>query len=234
MRIHNTKVNCLNKKIIGYYTQGRKFTLFISLIFYLVISVSIPVLSQVTNDSKNKPDQNNHSAIPESALLLSKYIQYPSVSGSEKDAAEFLVQQCKDKGLYVKIFSDKQGGYNFAASLYPLDLGLPNIIFLNHMDVVPTGDLSDWDFKPFSGKIEKGMIYGRGSIDMKGMAIMQLEAIAKFKAAHSDEQEHFNVTLLCVSGEEDFGPMGAGWVVNNFLDVLNPVAVYGEGGSGVY
>lgn len=172
--------------------------------------------------------------VPESALELSRYIQYPSVSGNEKDAATFLLDLCREKGLFIKIFSDQQGKFNFAASLYPLDMGLPNVIFLNHIDVVPAGDLNDWDFKPFSGKIGNGMIFGRGAIDMKGMAIMQLEAIAKFRKEHKNDLQQFNVTMLCVSGEEDFGPMGAGWVVNNFLDELNPLAVYGEGGAGIY
>lgn len=203
------------------------------LLIYLTVTVlpGCPAFSQLYKPILH--DSVNEKSIPESALELSKYIQFASVSGNELDAGKYLLALCKSKGLNIREFSNKQGRFNFAASLYPLDLGLPNIIFLNHIDVVPAGDLNDWDFKPFSGKIENGMIFGRGAIDMKGMAVMQLEAIARFKANFQNVQQPFNVTILCVSGEEDFGPMGAGWVVNNFLDDLNPVVVYGEGGAGV-
>ena len=199
--------------------------------FLFVVICNTPVYSQVYKP--NLQDSVNEKTIPESALMLSHYIQIPSVSGNELEAGQYLLDLCKSKGLYIQVFSDQQGRFNFAASLYPLDLGLPNIVFLNHIDVVPAGDLGDWDFKPFSGKIEGGMIFGRGTIDMKGMAIMQLEAIARFRKNFKDTQQPFNATILSVSGEEDFGPMGAGWVVNNYLDQLNPVAVYGEGGAGV-
>ena len=175
-----------------------------------------------------------HTPIPECIELLSKYIQIPSITGDEGDAGKFLMEQCLKKGLHVRIFSDQKNQYNFAASLYPLESGLPNIIFLNHIDVVPTGPIEDWKYEPFSGRVDSQMVYGRGTIDMKGMAIMQLEAISEFKQHHEGESLQFNVTLLSVSGEEEFGTKGAGWVVSNFLKELNPVAVFNEGGSGVY
>ena len=144
-----------------------------SLTFVIAFGFIGMAVAQLNSDSPSAPLIKTELSVPESASLLSRYIQYPSVSGNEKEAAEYLLSVCREKGFSIRLFSDKNGGYNFAASLYPLDLGLPNVIFLNHIDVVPPGDLSDWDFKPFSGKIEKGMIFGRGAIDMKGMAIMQ-------------------------------------------------------------
>ncbi|MCF6436748.1 succinyl-diaminopimelate desuccinylase [Pseudoalteromonas sp. MMG022] len=44
----------------------------------------------------------------------------------------------------------------------------PNIAFCGHTDVVPAGDSNKWDFPPFSGHIEQGVLYGRGIADMKG------------------------------------------------------------------
>lgn len=43
------------------------------------------------------------------------------------------------------------------------------ILFNSHYDVVPAGDTSLWQHKPFGAEIQNGRIYGRGSIDMKGM-----------------------------------------------------------------
>ncbi|MFZ2906077.1 MAG: M20/M25/M40 family metallo-hydrolase, partial [Cyclobacteriaceae bacterium] len=168
---------------------------------------------------------------PESVHLLSQYIQHPSVSGHEKKAGEFFARICKEKGLFVELFNENGGGYNFTASLYPLQDEKPNIIFLNHIDVVPAPPDSSWKFDPFAGTIQDGIVWGRGAIDMKGMAVMQLLAIDEFKKSNQDELP-FNITLLCVSREEtDNG--GAKSVIDGFLDLLNPIVVFGEGGAGI-
>ncbi len=42
------------------------------------------------------------------------------------------------------------------------------IAFDGHVDTVDIGDRSLWDREPFSGDIEDGILYGRGTSDMKG------------------------------------------------------------------
>jgi acetylornithine deacetylase/succinyl-diaminopimelate desuccinylase-like protein len=171
-------------------------------------------------------------SIPHSARLLSEYIQYSSVTGFERQAGLFFANVCREKGLIVKVLTDKEDSFNFAASLYPLELMKPNIIFLNHIDVVPAYNEVDFTFPPFSGEIHDGMVWGRGAIDNKGMAVMQLIAIEHFVRDSFVGELPFNVTLLCVSGEETGGHNGAMIVAENFLELLNPVVVYGEGGMG--
>ncbi|MCX8116585.1 MAG: YgeY family selenium metabolism-linked hydrolase [Desulfobacterota bacterium] len=39
-----------------------------------------------------------------------------------------------------------------------------------HMDTVDAGNVENWDFDPFSGKIEGGFVCGRGTVDQKGGA----------------------------------------------------------------
>lgn len=169
--------------------------------------------------------------IPE--LLLSKYIRYESVTGFEKEAGEFLAGVSESLGLYVRVFTDEIDSYNFAASLYPLNMLKPNIIFLNHIDVVPAGDIFAWTHPPFSGAIADGEVWGRGSIDNKGMGVMQLIAIAHFVELSKTHDLPYNVTLLSVSNEETGGLLGASVIVEQFLDELNPAVVFGEGGVGV-
>lgn len=175
----------------------------------------------------------SYSQNPEYAILLSKYITFESTEKNEKEAGLFLLNECKRKGLVIEVLSAEDTAFNFVASLYPLDLNKPNLIFLNHIDVVPPGDTSLWKFPPFCGKIKDSIIYGRGAIDNKGMAVAALLAISSFSDLARDKNLPFNVSLLSVSGEETGGVRGARWIAETQLEKLNPFIILGEGGSGV-
>lgn len=173
--------------------------------------------------------------VPEAASLLGEYIRFASVTGSEKEAGRFLASLCREKGLHVKVFTDREGAFNFAASLYPLESGRPNIVLLNHIDVVSAaaGEAGRWRHPPFSGAVADGHVWGRGAIDNKGMAIMQLLAVAGLTAEASARDLPYNVTMLSVSSEETGGEAGARLIAARHLDTLHPVVVVGEGGAGV-
>lgn len=167
------------------------------------------------------------------AELLSAYVQIPSVSGEEEEAGEFFSRVCRDHGLHVHVFTDEPDSYNFAASLYPLDQRKPNIVFLTHIDVVPPGEPEGWTYPPFSGKIADGKVWGRGAIDNKAMGVMQFFAIKQFVELAASEDLPYNISMLAVSGEETGGDKGARIIASQYLEELNPVAVYGEGGAGL-
>lgn len=160
---------------------------------------------------------------------LSKYIQFASVTGNEKEAGEWLKNLCIKNGLNVKLMGDTNSNYNIAASLYPLSSGLPNIILLNHIDVVPSGDLSKWTQPPFSGLITDTEIWGRGAFDNKGNGIMHLFSLIEIMRKYKGKKMPYNVTFLAVSCEETQCTGGAEYVVNNYFDELNPIVVLGEG-----
>ncbi len=202
--------------------------------FKVRLFVLIFLLSAVYSQARALPQVAEEDAlISEAALLLSRYVQIPSVSGEEKQAGEFFANFCREKGLHVHVFTDADDSYNFAASLYPLESGKPNIVLLNHIDVVPTGEEEGWLHPPFSGHIADGYVWGRGSIDNKAMGVMQLMALIEFMERAAREDLPYNVSLLAVSGEETGGDTGARIIANEFLDVLNPMVVYGEGGAGL-
>lgn len=169
----------------------------------------------------------------EASQILSDFIKIPSISGNEKKAAKFLEKICKDKGLSIRVFSKTDSTYSFAASLYPLTDNKQNIIFLNHLDVVSVDDKNDWLYPPYSGKIVDDTLWGRGALDMKGIAVMQLMAILKFKEDPAYKNFKYNITLLCLSGEESGGKNGAKIVCDNYLNDLKPLVVFGEGGAGL-
>jgi len=161
--------------------------------------------------------------------VLQQYIQIPSISGSEKEAGEFLKKVCENNDLHIAEFGLEDGQYNFAASVFPLTSNKPNIIFLNHIDVVPESIGNEHE--AYSGEIKDGIIYGRGSIDNKGAAMMQLYGILKFMDENDLEDSEFNITFLAVSCEETQCSGGISYVIQHHYEELNAAVVLGEGPS---
>lgn len=178
-------------------------------------------------------DTPAHDSVESISKLLAEYVKYPSITGNENVAGEYLVNLCRERGLDIRIFSESKDSYNFAASLYPLESAKPNIIFLNHMDVVKVGDPEGWKYPPFSGAIVEDTVWGRGTIDMKGVAVMQLTAITHFIAMARSADLPYNVTFLSVSGEEEYGSKGAGIISETYFDELHAEVIIGEGGAGL-
>lgn len=176
---------------------------------------------------------NDTSAITNPTELLKKIIQYPSVSGSEKKLGEFLLKTSEQMGFHIRLFTAEDSSFNFAASLYPLSLRKPNILFINHIDVVQADDSSLWRKSPFAGIIENDTVWGRGAIDMKGIAVMQLFAAQSMLEEAKKKDLPYNITVLFLAGEEAGGKKGGKIITDKFLDELNPVSVFGEGGVGL-
>ncbi|HDS06021.1 MAG TPA: hypothetical protein ENO05_00210, partial [Bacteroides sp.] len=120
-----------------------------AIVFLLYFSCFISLSALIYGQGDGQTDIDYTISPEEASRLLSTYIQYPSVTGNEKPAGEFLSKLCSDRGLNVRVFTDEDDSYNFAASLYPLRSGKPNIILLNHIDVVSEADLSNWREVPF-------------------------------------------------------------------------------------
>ncbi|MAL78703.1 MAG: hypothetical protein CMN55_06245 [Sneathiella sp.] len=70
------------------------------------------------------------------------------------------------------------GGYSLLYTWEGSDPTLPPILLMGHMDVVPVepGTEDDWQQDAFSGAIEDGMVWGRGTLDDKVSVFAILEA----------------------------------------------------------
>ncbi|MFC7370694.1 peptidase [Fictibacillus iocasae] len=133
----------------------------------------------------------------EAVAWLSKTIKERSEQGLEKGVQKLVADRLEMIGLEVTTY--EPGGEEFINHPYfcagRTDFtGSPNVIgvwkgtgggrsiVLNgHVDVVPAGDLKDWDDDPFSGAVRDGRVYGRGATDMKGGNLSSLLAIQALK-----------------------------------------------------
>lgn len=51
------------------------------------------------------------------------------------------------------------------------------LLLMAHQDVVETGDLSQWNYPPFSATLADGCLWGRGAVDCKSLLVSELEAV---------------------------------------------------------
>jgi carboxypeptidase PM20D1 len=124
------------------------------------------------------------------------------------------------------------GDYSLVYRWEGTDPELDPVLFLAHQDVVPAdpGSLDEWTHPPFSGAIEDGFIWGRGTLDCKNQLIGALEA------AETLLQDGFQPrrTLMFAFGhdEEIGGPNGA-QKISSWLHEhgIRAAAVLDEGGT---
>ncbi|HEX7719717.1 MAG TPA: succinyl-diaminopimelate desuccinylase, partial [Woeseiaceae bacterium] len=76
----------------------------------------------------------------------------------------------------------------------------PLICFAGHTDVVPPGDRDAWQSDPFEPVIRDGLLFGRGTADMKGGLAAMIVAVEEFVAAHPDHPG--SIAFLLTSDEE--------------------------------
>ena len=111
---------------------------------------------------------------PSPELFLSQLIKIESYSGCEIEAARDVMEWAVHHGFYVTDFNSEGDSKNIVISLYPLSSNKPNIIFSSHLDVLPANNRENWRQDPFGGEIIQDTIWGRGAIDCKGLAVMQI------------------------------------------------------------
>lgn len=92
--------------------------------------------------------------------------------------------------------------------------GGPVLVLLGHSDVVPTGPVDAWTTPPFQPTLRDGLLYGRGSADMKGSVAAMVVALEQFVAAHPDHPG--TVALLLTSDEEGDAIDGVRKVAEHF------------------
>ncbi len=167
------------------------------------------------------------------ANLLSDYIKVPSIQPQDDRAANHIISIARDLGLYTQEYRAPDSSLTVAVSIFPLSMNKPNIVLLNHTDIVEAYETSNWLHPPFEGVIDRGFVWGRGAYDNKGSAITQILALAEVAKVARSEDWSINYTALSLPGEETFHYYGAEYFVSHHFDELNVYAAIGEGPAGL-
>jgi acetylornithine deacetylase len=152
------------------------------------------------------------------AADLSALVAIPSETGFEREALTWLARRASALGLDVALVEHDLAALRAHANypgeeaarteLLTLSVALPGslpgrLCICGHVDVVGPGSEPWRHGSPWSGALEDGCVWGRGSVDMKGGVIAALHALASLRGTPTPE-----VVLQCVSSEED-GGLGA-------------------------
>ncbi|MPZ86697.1 MAG: ArgE/DapE family deacylase [Nitriliruptorales bacterium] len=150
-----------------------------------------------------------------------EFVRLPSVTGTpgESEAQHWVAERLRRLGCEVDLWPIElravSGHPDFPGWEVPRGdaWGLvgdwggregPTLILNGHVDVVPEGDPAQWTHgDPFSGRVDGGVIYGRGTCDMKGGLLCNLFAVKAI--ADAGIALRGRVALQSVVGEEDGG-----------------------------
>lgn len=90
-----------------------------------------------------------------------------------------------------------------------------NMVILTHMDIVPEGDLDEWDMDPFDPVFKGGKIYGRGAEDNGQEAIVSLYVSKVLSELNIVPK--YNYVVALVSDEETGSEYGVKYLVDQGL-----------------
>ncbi|WP_135081714.1 succinyl-diaminopimelate desuccinylase [Terasakiella sp. SH-1] len=148
-------------------------------------------------------------------------IRCPSVTPRDEGVFDLLQDTLEDLGFICHRLPFQEEGTERVENLYArIGTQAPNFCFAGHLDVVPVGDLSGWNFDPFAATIHDDRLYGRGAADMKGAVAAFVEAAQNFL---KDQGDDFKGSLsFLITGDEE-GP-----AINGTKKVLEWMEDQGE------
>ena len=144
--------------------------------------------------------------------------------GNEHLCKETVTRCMRSLGMEVSYYEKQPGRTNVVGKI---GAGKRSIGFVSHMDVVPPGELDQWNTPPFEPTIEDGKIYGRGTLDDKGSFACAYSACKAFIAEHAGFDG--TIYLIAAADEEMGSELGVIYLVEE-CNLRFDVAIIPDGG----
>ncbi|GJQ38617.1 MAG: selenium metabolism hydrolase [Anaerolineaceae bacterium] len=107
---------------------------------------------------KKKVDENRENIVN----FMREIVAIPSMESQIKDVGERIQAEMTKLG-FDEVRFDKMGN-----TVGRIGNGPKVIVYDSHIDTVGVGDPHEWQWDPFVGKVEDGVLYARGACDEKG------------------------------------------------------------------
>lgn len=129
-------------------------------------------------------------------IFAQELVRVKSFKGNEIEIARIVRKKLRNYGINSKLVGEDRR----KSLIAEMGSGNKSLILCGHLDTVPPGDPKKWRFPPFSARIHKGRMYGRGSCDMKGGVASLVFAFIALKECR--ERIAGKVKLALTWGEE--------------------------------
>ncbi|MBD1381504.1 M20 family metallopeptidase [Metabacillus arenae] len=154
----------------------------------------------LSNSKRYLRDKNEVIELTQSLVRIPSVYRPNDPEGNEEKAAHFVADYLKKLGgIEVHIEEVVKGRPNVIGIV---DSGKPGktLLFEGHTDVVTEGNRDVWTYDPFSGHIENGRMYGRGTNDTKGNLACMITAVHSLL---QDKEEWSGKIILCIPCDEE-------------------------------
>ena len=141
----------------------------------------------------------------EKIRILQDVIQLETPNGNEEIVALYYKNLLEAHGIESELIQYADGRVNLVAELKGQEDG-KILAVSGHMDVVDAGNPDLWTYPPYGAEIHDGVMYGRGTTDMK--AGLTALIIAMIELKESGQIFSGTVRLLACVGEE-IGMLGS-------------------------
>lgn len=128
--------------------------------------------------------------------LLCDLVRRRSITPDDAGCQALLIEHLERLGFVCETLQ-----YNDVTNLWARrGTQAPVLCFAGHTDVVPPGNEAEWSSDPFEPVFRDGLLYGRGSADMKSGLAAMIIALEEFLETHPEPNG--SLALLITSDEE--------------------------------
>lgn len=135
-----------------------------------------------------------------------------TIGDGETRASRYIEAKLIEVGYETHFVEPIAGRGSVVARLTGSDSGRGALVVHAHVDVVPV-DGQQWQHPPFGAEIHEGLLYGRGSVDMKNFAGTILAIARAYRRAGIVPQR--DLIFAFFADEEAGGVWGARWLVTH-------------------
>jgi len=129
--------------------------------------------------------------------------------GNEKQIAKFIYDYLNDLKIPAEIMEFEKNRFNVVGVICKGE----GLMLNGHLDTVPAGNVNNWKYSPFDGKIVGNKLYGLGTSDMKGAIAAMMTSLKNLKmedlkrklllAFVSDEEVNFKGSIYLIKKRKD-------------------------------
>jgi acetylornithine deacetylase/succinyl-diaminopimelate desuccinylase-like protein len=166
--------------------------------------------------------------VDDATQLLQSLIRFDTVNppGNECAAIEHLERILTDAGFQCELLGAVPERPNLVARLRGASDG-PTLCYLGHVDTV-LADAREWTHDPWSGELADGLMWGRGSLDMKSQVAAEVAAVTGL-AREGWRPARGELLIVAVVDEETGGELGAEWLCETHPEKVRCDMLLNEG-----